>query len=124
VYGVESASRGLGGLAAQAPAGDQFLGPAMAIRPRATPLVGGRSQTGLHLPYTGAINTQTALPVVSGQGSAVEVPPGRMMTSWRSVLDFHNSPAPWILLGMLLLYGWLHASVRASAGRARVSAAV
>ena len=50
----------------------------------------------------------------------------QQQSSWSSVLDFHNSVAPWILLGILVLYGWLHASARArvSVGRANASAGV
>jgi hypothetical protein len=124
MYGLESGVSGLGGLAAQQPGGDRFLPAALAIRPRATPLIGGPSSSGVMLPYSG-IGDQVATPVVSAGGTAVEVPPDRLADSgWRHLLDWHNSPAPWILLGLLLLYGWLHVSVRASAGRPSGQASV
>jgi hypothetical protein len=110
MYGVEAAT-GLGGLAAQAPAGNVFLAQALRIRPRGSALVGGPPQTGVLMPSS-TIGDQVALPVVSGTGAAVEVPAGRMVNDWRQLLDFHNSPAPWILLGILILYGWLHAGYR------------
>jgi hypothetical protein len=110
MYGVEAAT-GLGGLAAQAPAGNVFLASALRIRPRGSALIGGPPQTGVLLPFS-SIGDQTALPVVSGTGQAVEVPAGRMLSDWRQILDFHNSPAPWILIGVLILYGWLHAGYR------------
>jgi hypothetical protein len=37
----------------------------------------------------------------------------------RSLIDFHNSPLPWLIIGALILYGWLHLSVRA--GRTRLA---
>ena len=55
--------------------------------------------------------------------SSVASPISHQVSHWSSVLDFHGSPAPWVLLGILVLYGWLHVSVRANAGR-RASAAV
>jgi protein-S-isoprenylcysteine O-methyltransferase Ste14 len=52
--------------------------------------------------------------------SSVEVPAGRMLPDWRQAFDFHNSPAPWILIAILVLYGWLHVGHREAAGRDHV----
>jgi hypothetical protein len=122
MYGVEASSSGGGGLAAQAPV-YPYLGADMAIAPNTTPLVGGRSQSGAVV--FGSVGNQVAgKPMVSPGGGAVEQPTGTMMSSWRQVLDWHNSPAPWILLLILVLYGWLHVSVHASAGRRAQASAV
>ena len=73
---------------------------------------------------TGNIGAQQpGLESVNSSGTAVTSPVSQTLGHWSSVLDFHNSTAPWILLGILLLYGWIHLSVRANAGR-RASAAV
>lgn len=113
MYGLE-ATTGLGGLAATAPAGYIGLGRTLSIHPTASALVGGPPQSGVMLPTSAATNPMTALPVVSGDGSAVSHPAHQMVSSWRQILDWHNSPAPWILVAILTLYAWQHASVRAS----------
>ena len=113
MYGIE-ATTGLGGLAATAPAGYAALSRTLAIRPMASALAGGPPQSGTVLPADGPVNTQTALPIVSAGGSSVEHDPGLIVDDWRQILDWHNSPAPWILAGILLLYTWQHVSVRAS----------
>lgn len=110
MYGLEAGSTGLGGLAATAPAGYAALSRAMAIRPRGSALIGGPPSTGVLLPYTGVGDSPPSLPI--NTPTSVEVPAGRMLNDWRQALDFHNSPAPWILLMILVLYSWLHAGHR------------
>lgn len=111
MYGVE-AMTGLGGLAAQSPGGNIYAQAAMRIRPRGSALIGGPPQNGTLLASSASINDQVAMPVVSGNGQSIEVAPNRMLADWRQLLDFHNSPAPWILLAILILYGWLSAGHR------------
>lgn len=108
MYGVEAAS-GAGGLAATAPAGYLGLGRAMGIRPHGSALIGGPPQTGVMLPSSG-IGDQTALPIVSLGGGAVEQPAGRQLGGVMALLDWHNSPAPYVLLAILGLYLWSHLS--------------
>jgi hypothetical protein len=110
MYGFEAASRGLGGLAATAPAGYAGLPRTLMIRPRGSALIGGPPQTGVLLPATGIGDSPPALPVNST--TSVDVPAGRMLPDWRQAFDFHNSPAPWILVAILVLYGWLHVGHR------------
>jgi hypothetical protein len=118
MYGIEAVTSAKGGLAAQAPAGDVFLRDVLGMRGMATtPLIGGPGPTSV-LPFTGLGD----MAAVNASGTAVDQGPSAT-GHWRTVLDFHSSPAPWILLGILLLYGWLHLSVRASAGK-RVRASV
>lgn len=114
MYGIEEASGGKGGLAAQAPAGNIYLGRTLGIVPTASALVSGAPQNGSVLPNNAPINDQVALPVVNADGSIQPTQhPSTLVNNWRQVLDFHNSPTPWILIGILVLYGWVHASVRA-----------
>jgi hypothetical protein len=134
MYGVEAQGTGLGGLAAQAPAMDLYFASVVGqANAGVSPQIGGAGVTsGLNavLPYTN-VGDQTPQGLtgspaggegpVSGNGSAVRVPVSQQMQHWSSVLDFHNSTAPWILLGILVLYGWIHLSVQANAGK-RVSA--
>jgi hypothetical protein len=108
MYGVEAASSAAG-LAATAPAGYLGLQRALAIRPMGSALIGGPPQSGIMLPAAG-IGDQTALPIVSMGGGAVESPAGRQLGGWRAVLDWHSSPAPWVLLAILGLYFWSHMS--------------
>jgi hypothetical protein len=121
MYGVEANSRGRGGLAAGAPGGDVFFPSALGIRPTSSAIIGGPPQSGVLLPFSGDNNLMSAPPTVGSGGSAVETPVSRQQNHWSAVLDFHNSTAPWILIGILVLYGWIHLSVRAGgrAGRAR-----
>ena len=111
MYGVEAQSGGVGGLLAQTPYPDQYLGAALRIRPNAAALVGGPAY-GTVLPYG----------LGGGEGVAtrqVDKAPSAMGPSWRDILDWHSNPAPWVLLGILLLYAWLHVSIKAS-GSARI----
>ena len=118
MYGVEAQSGGLGGLAAQAPPDVYFPG-ALAIMPGYGGVSGGPGVTGTTLPNIGAVGMRVGdtPAAVSSAGNAVNVPPSMQHAHWSSIFDFHNSVAPWILLGILLLYGWLHASARVT-GRA------
>lgn len=122
MYGVEAQATGGGGLAAQAPPDVYFPG-VLSQSANEQPQIGGPPRGGVTLPYTD-IGSQTpqglmasSSGAVSNNGQAVRIPVSQQMTNWSSVLDFHNSPAPWILIGILVLYGWLHLSVRANAGR-------
>jgi hypothetical protein len=117
MYGVE-ADTGLGGLIAQAPGGNRFLPAALRIRPQGSALIGGPPQSGTLMPAS-TLGDQTALPVISAGGGAVESDPARQVGGWRQILDFHNSPAPWILGMILLLYAWLHAGQRGRGPRPR-----
>ncbi len=112
MYGVEAQSMGSGGLAAQAPYPDRYLASAVGIS-SARNLMGGIGYGvgGNTLPYSLPLQTDVALPVQ-------QAPVGAQKQGWQSVLDWHNSPAAWILAAILLLYGWLHLSVRARAGHA------
>lgn len=107
MYGVEAGTTGLGGLQATAPAGYMGLGAAMRIRPGGSALIGGPPQNGTVLASQG-VGDQVALPIVSASGQSVEHDPSLMLNGWRSILDFHNSPAPWILIAILTLYTWSH----------------
>jgi hypothetical protein len=119
MYGVEAQATGLGGLAAQAPR-DLYFGGALGIASPDSGVVGTPPSGGVAMPYSaqGATLGPTSFGggVVNASGTAVHTPVSQQHTSWSSVLDFHNSVAPWILIGILVLYGWLHASVRAKAG--------
>jgi hypothetical protein len=119
VYGIEG-DTGLGGLAAQVPGGDRYLPAALGIRPTAGPLIGQAWETGMVLPNVpaAAMIGSVAMPVVSAGGQAVEHPPGRLIPGeLGSLVDFHNSPLPWLILAALLLYGWLHVSLRVGGRR-------
>lgn len=120
MYGYEAQDGAYGGLAAQAPVPDVYFPEALGINAgtsgligSAGPLAGGSTA----LPFTNLgdqLGTgQMAGLGMNGSGTAATTSPGLQQPHWSAVLDFHNSPAPWILLGILLLYGWIHVSVRA-----------
>lgn len=112
MYGIEE-STGLGGLAAQAPGGNVFLPSALRIRAMTSGRVGSMiaGDAGGGLPQS---FTPGGGPQISSSGTAVEMPVGQQTgNTWRDVLNFHNSPAPWILLAILLIYAWTHVSYRA-----------
>ena len=107
---------------AQAPAADAYLARSMLINPSGG-IVSGQQGPPSGQIYGSIGNQVASAPMVSAGGGSVQQPSSTMMSSWRQVLDWHNSPAPWILALILILYGWLHISVGASAGRhARASA--
>lgn len=123
MYGVEAASSGqVGGLAAQVPGGDLYYPQAAAIHNVSTDIQGAPPFTGSPLAISGAGGVQN--PVAIGNMAPPATPVGQQHASWSTVLDFHNSVAPWILIAILFLYGWLHVSVRAKAGRVASAAAV
>jgi hypothetical protein len=108
VYGVEAGTTGLGGLQATAPAGYAQLGRALMIRPGGSALIGGPPQNGTVIAASGIGDQTATLPIVSRDGSKVERDPSLQLDGWRSITDFHNSPAPWILIGILIFYTWSH----------------
>lgn len=112
MYGIEE-STGLGGLAAQAPGGNQFLASAMRIQ-ALTSGAKGAGILGATPSNPGAYVASGGGPQVAPGGSAVELPVSQQTgNTWRDILNFHNSPAPWILIAILLIYGWTHVSYRA-----------
>jgi hypothetical protein len=116
MYGIE-ANTGAGGLAAQLPYPDRFLSQAAAINGGAS-LIAGAGYGGVAgSPYDAPINNRVALP-------AQQAPQYAQKQGWQQILDWHNNPAAWILGLILLLYGWLHLSVRARAGSARAGLSV
>lgn len=124
MYGYEESSTGLGGMAAQAPS-NPYLASSMAIHNVANGQAGGPPASGLTLPFSGSMNNMVAAPTgsqVSSDGQSVTKPPEHMVNHWSQILDWHSNPAPWILLAILVLYGWIHLSLDGRAGRARVHA--
>lgn len=116
MYGIEEAT-GLGGLAARAPV---YSGPGGAgIRSRSSGMIYSpiRGSGYSALPYGVGELPSGGLAQVSGSGMSVERNPSHQLGHWREIMDWHNSPAPWILLGILLIYGWTHASYRGSRTR-------
>jgi hypothetical protein len=120
MYGVEAATSGAGGLAAQAPP-DVYFPQALGIANTQSAVSGTPPSSGVTVPFSaqGEIQTPTAF---AGEMSPPATPVSQVHSSWSSVLDFHNSVAPWVLLGILVLYGWIHVSARASAGPAKAAA--
>lgn len=126
MYGFEpQTSPGIGGLAASTPYADLYFPQAIGINSGSSGLVGsaGPSSGGNILPYTN-IGDQVATGNMNASGTAATTPVSQQQPHWSSVLDFHNSVAPWILLAILFLYGWIHLSVRARGGPARFSGSV
>jgi hypothetical protein len=108
-----------GGVAARPSGGNPYLAQDLAIREPGAAIIGD-------MPFTGQSGPQMLLspsgpggPVqVSWGGGAVEQPVSNQMSSWRQILDFHNSTAPWILIAVLLVYGYVHISYKR--GRAAI----
>jgi len=110
MYGVEEIT-GRGGLAGRPSGGPGFLGANLRGMNSSAALIGGPSQSGIAMPVR-TIGSQVALPQVSGGGGQVEHPAANLLADWRQILDFHNSPAPWILIMLLAIYGWTHVAAR------------
>jgi hypothetical protein len=84
-----------------------------------SPLVGGPGMNGGSLPYNvdGARSR-----IVSNDAATVDPvlgPGANMLDDWRDVLNFRGSPVPWLLLGTLVIVGFMHLRVEARAGKAR-----
>jgi hypothetical protein len=127
VYGVEAQATGVGGLASQAPPDVYFPEALAAAGVNESPLIGSPPRTGVSMPYTNIGDQQPSglmAGTASASGQAVRVPVSQQQPHWSAVLDFHSSVAPWILLAILVLYGWLHLSFRARGGPARAAFAV
>jgi len=110
MYGIEEIT-GRGGLGARPSGGAAFLAANARGMNRTAALIGGPSQTGIAMPVR-TIGSQVALPQVASGGGQVEHPAENLLADWRQVLDFHNSPAPWILAMLLAIYAWTHISYR------------
>lgn len=50
----------------------------------------------------------------TGEGAPIVNAANATSGHWSDVLNFHGSPAPWILLGILIVAGLLHVSAGAS----------
>jgi hypothetical protein len=110
-YGVEENTTGKGGLAAQAPP-DLYYGQALGIV-NTDPQIGQqRNAAGVQLPSL-TLGGSIAAPSLT----SIATPAAQQQPHWSSVLDFHGSVAPWILIALLVLVGWLHVSLKAHAGR-------
>jgi hypothetical protein len=117
MYGVEAQASGGGGLAARTPYQVSTMGADLGIHPTSAALVGGPGN-GVLLPYALGSGEAVALPVIGAGGRAVDRPPSPM-SSWREVMDWHSSPALWVLILILALYAWLHVSIKASVSGGR-----
>lgn len=51
---------------------------------------------------------------VNGQGEVIPTTAGSPSGHWKEILNFQGSPAPWILLGLLLVAGMLSLSAKGS----------
>jgi hypothetical protein len=114
MYGIEEAT-GLGGLAAQAPGGNQFMPQAMRISSAGSGIIAGPviGRGGAGLPQSFGSTPLGGPPSVSWGGGSVQRPASQQLGSWREILDWHNSPAGWVLLLILAIYAWTHLSFRA-----------
>jgi hypothetical protein len=117
MYGYEAAT-GLGGLMAQAPT-NPYMGRALTIRAPGSMVIGDQSiPDGQVLPYQLSRGPSGGPVSISAGGGAVTQNPANQLGSWREILDWHNSPAPWVLLLLLFVYGYVHVSYK----RGRVNA--
>jgi hypothetical protein len=107
MYGVEAAT-GLGGIAAQVPGGDRYL-PATLAMARGGRILAGQGPGSL--PY-GLDAGGRVGQAVSITGTSVDTPPAQQAGGWRQILDWHSSPAPWILLLLLVHHAWSSAAIR------------
>lgn len=84
-----------------------------------SPLVGGPGMNGSALPY----NVDGARSRIVSNDSATTDPvmgPGAsLLDDWRDVFNFKGSPVPWLLIGSLIIVGFMHLRVQARAGKAR-----
>lgn len=119
MYGYEAVT-GLGGLAAQAPPNPR-LASTLQIRSPGAMIIGDPTTgagEGQVLPFSLSNGPAGGPVAVSWTGGAVTQDPSNALSSWRQILDWHNSPAPWVLLLILAVYGYVHVSYRR--GRAAV----
>lgn len=93
-----------------------------------SPLVGGPGMTGGGAgggPYNvdghaARIVTNDAAPIEPMSG----VPGASTLDDWRDVFNFRGSPAPWLLLLILVMIGFMQLRVAARAGKAKGSVAI
>ncbi len=53
---------------------------------------------------------------VNGSGEVIVKASNASRGHWSDILNFHGSPAPWVLIGILLAAGILHLSAKGSLG--------
>jgi hypothetical protein len=84
-----------------------------------SPLVGGFGGGDGTLPY----NVDGASRIVStgaaGSMSGVGGPGVHLLDDWRDIYNFRGSPAPWLLLLILVMLGFMQLRVAARAGAAK-----
>ncbi len=110
------------GLAAPAPDGGGLYfqaSTAIAVKNHGEVIRGG----GRSAP-TGAQSLDTVAPPLmfggpgkyTGDGEPIVKASGASRGHWSEILNFHGSPAPWILIGILLVAGILHLSAEGKFG--------
>lgn len=120
------------GVAAIPTSGDLYFEPSVAIKNPGEIQPGGvvnsKGTTG-H-----ADNLQTATLMFGDEGKYTSsgeavvgpaVTPGAAhQSSWKEALNFHGSPAPWVLIGILLVAGILHLQAGGKIGKTSFGAAL
>lgn len=96
-YGADVALSGSPGLPAQELQGGNMVGNAGTVEYHST----GRS---VNLMFGGG---------TTGSGEAIPMASEAAKGHWTEVFNFHGSPAPWILFGILIVAGLLHVSAGA-----------
>lgn len=109
MYGYTEALGG-GGLAAVAPLSSPAAS-GLIIRSPGSMVIGQQATRGGAPGMAVGAMGDFGGPVAPG-GGAVTTNPANQLSSWRQILDFHNSPAPWVLLMLLFVYGYVHISYR------------
>lgn len=103
---------GLAALASTPPAGDIYFPSELA-----TP-AGAMTGFAAGSPVVNSANTAGIMgPAVQTVHQATGGPAG----SWREVLNFHGSAAPWVLIGILLVFGLMQLEAKGRVGRAKAS---
>lgn len=89
-----------------------------------SPLVGGPGFGDGTMPYN--IDGARSRIVTTGAGAMgpMQGPGVDLLDDWRDVFNFRGSPAPWLLLLMLVILGFMQLRVSARAGRAKGNIAI
>ncbi len=106
-------------VAALPPAGDLYYGSSVALAAKSP----GEIIRGYKTPPGHAQQLDSAAPSLmfgagkyTGDGEPIAHTAKSSRGHWSEILNFHGSPAPWVLIGILLVAGILHVSAEGKLG--------
>lgn len=90
--------------------------------PPSNPLVGGVGWGDFGLDAD--VRRSRVVTTPEGNAGHASSPGTMVIDTWRDVLNFRGSPTPWVLIGAVVILGFMQFRVQARLGRAKASAAL